>query len=90
MQLAASGLSNASMAELARHYATTDRTESPVADSGEGAERTAVARPREGDAAMVREGEGPSPTSGFLRRAFPPALPAMGRHPHPATHCIRC
>lgn len=57
MQLAAAGLSDASMAGLARHYATTDSTGSSVAGSGEGAEGAGVARPREADAAILQEGE---------------------------------
>lgn len=57
MQLAASGLSPASMAVLARHYATAGGTGSSAPGSGDGAEGNRATRPAEADAAMVREGE---------------------------------
>jgi cytochrome c553 len=57
MQLAASGLSHASMAGLARHYATTGRIGSSAAGRGGDAEETGGVRLSEADAAMRREGE---------------------------------
>jgi cytochrome c553 len=85
MQLAASGMNDASMAALARHYATAGRTGSSVVGRADDTEETVVALPGEVDAAPIQEGEAIAQL-GVPAAGIPPCASCHGpastpRHP---------
>ena len=85
MQLAASGLSEASMAGLARHYATAGRTGSSAAGRGDDTQETGGALPGDAAAAMAQEGEAIAQL-GVPAAGIPPCASCHGpastpRHP---------